>query len=279
MIRINKIGIAPAILTTSGNTKTTTLQNEYDANGIQYTSRTGVSTKSIRKFKFDKTIYGSKTVKTQLKTDQHDKCCFCEAKFSDNSYGDVEHFRPKGGYKKSGSKSLTYPGYYWLAYDWNNLMYSCEICNRSFKKNQFPLNTEVTRKSNHSHPNTLENEDSLLINPNLEDPSSFITFNEEVPIPVSGNLKGKTSIKAYGLERMNDSRLEYLKLLGSLLAFREIDITDDSQVSLAMRMFNFTRQEVLDKVDDAIQFFNHAATDRGKFAHCVRCKFPHLPTV
>jgi uncharacterized protein (TIGR02646 family) len=279
MIRINKIGLAPAILATFGTTETTALQNEYNANGIQYTSRAGVPVRSIRKFKFDRTIYGNETVKTQLKNDQHEKCCFCEAKFSDNSYGDVEHFRPKGAYKVKGAKRLTYPGYYWLAYDWNNLLYSCEICNRSFKKNQFPLTAEATRKSSHIHANNLVNEDRLLINPNEEDPRAFITFREEVPVPVGGSVKGITSIKAFGLERMNDSRLEYLKLLGGLLAFREIDITDNIQVNLAMRMFNFTRQEVLDKVADATLFFNNAATDRGKFAHCVRCKFPHLPIV
>jgi hypothetical protein len=78
---------------------------------------------------------------------------------------------------------------------------------------------------------------------------------------------------------MNDSRLDYLKLLGGLLAFYAIDVTDITQVNLAMRMFNFTRQQVLDKVTDATIFFNSAATDRGEFAHCVRCKFPHLPTV
>jgi uncharacterized protein (TIGR02646 family) len=279
MIRINKTANVPNILATTGATETTNLQNAFNANPNQYTSRAGVPARSIVKISFDNAIYGHDTVKTQLIAEQHDKCCFCEAKFSDNSYGDVEHFRPKGAYKKKGARTNTYPGYYWLAYDWNNLMYSCEKCNRKHKKNDFPLNNEATRKPNQTHANLLNNEDRLLINPAVEDPSLFITFKEEVPVPVGGSLKGSTSIKSYGLERMNDSRLDYLKLLGGLLAFYAIDITDIKQVNLAKKMFNFTRQQVFDKVADATRFFNSAATDRGKFANCVRCKFPHLPTV
>ncbi|MFM9948081.1 MAG: hypothetical protein ACKV1O_09100 [Saprospiraceae bacterium] len=279
MIRINKSASVPAILSTTGIAETTALQSAYTASPNDYKSRVGVKARDIRKFRFDNSVYGHESVKQQLIADQHDKCCFCEAKFSDNSFGDVEHYRPKGAYKKKEAKSNTYPGYYWLAYDWNNLMYSCEKCNRKHKKNDYPLDDETTRKLFHNHANTLTGEERLLINPIEEDPSVFIIFKEEVPVPVNRSLKGATSIKSYGLERMNNSRLEYLKLLGGLLAFLEIDITNDTQVNLAMQMFNFTRQEVLDKVADATRFFNIAATDRGKFAHCVRCKFPHLPTI
>ena len=96
---------------------------------------------------------------------------------------DVEHFRPKGAYQKLNSTNLTYPGYYWLAYNWDNLMLSCEKCNRSYKRNQFPLQTEATRKLFHNHPNSIPNEDPLLINPNFEDPSVHIIFFKEAPHP------------------------------------------------------------------------------------------------
>ena len=48
-------------------------------------------------FEFDSSVYGHKTVKKALIEAQHGKCCFCEAKVVHISYGDVEHFRPKGG--------------------------------------------------------------------------------------------------------------------------------------------------------------------------------------
>lgn len=279
MIRINKTVNIPNILSTIGAAQTTILQNAYAANPNQYTSRAGVPVNRITKFKFDNGIYGHETVKAQLKKDQHNKCCFCESKFSDNSFGDVEHFRPKGAYKVNGSRGLTYPGYYWLAYDWNNLMYSCEICNRSFKKNLFPLSNELTRKPNHCHANLLANEVRLLINPNEEDPSNFITFNEEVPVAVNGCLKGSTSIRVFGLERLNNTRQEYLIALSLALVFSQIDPTNNIQIDLAMQTFNFTRQEVIDKINSSVQLRDSAAKDTAKFSYCVRCKFPYLPTV
>ncbi|MDP2159202.1 MAG: hypothetical protein Q8K02_01870, partial [Flavobacterium sp.] len=173
MIRIRKSAAVPAVLSGAGVIETNTLNHNYGVNPPAYTSAHGVSNRTLIPMIFDNAIYGDETVKTQLITDQHEKCCFCEAKFTDNSYGDVEHFRPKKAYKKNGARGLTYPGYYWLAYNWDNLMFSCEKCNRSYKKNEFPLAVETTRKLNHLNPNLLENEDCLLINPNFENPADF----------------------------------------------------------------------------------------------------------
>ena len=50
-----------------------------------------------------------------------------------NDRGDVEHFRPK-------SAVLDDPlhgGYWWLAYDFQNYLLSCSLCNRVRKKTRF----------------------------------------------------------------------------------------------------------------------------------------------
>lgn len=278
MIRIIKTFPAPEILTTEGITETAQLENDFSNDRAAYTTATGISNRDLVKMSFDNSIYGDTTVKDHLILDQHEKCCFCEAKFLDNSYGDVEHFRPKAAYKKLGANGLTYPGYYWLAYEWTNLMFSCEKCNRSFKKNEFPLNTEITRKPYHDHPNDINNEDQLLINPNIEDPSLYITFKEEVPVPVNACAKGRKSIDIFKLERMNNTRLEYLLLLKNTLIFHKVNRNDDVQIQLAMDTFNISEQEVMHRIDIADLFFNNAAKDSAKFAHCVRCKFSELPT-
>jgi len=279
MIRINKTTNIPQILSVDGTAATTNLINSYNLNPNKFTSRRGVSSKQIGKMSFDSNIYGDALVKEQLIKEQHEKCCFCEAKFSDNSYGDIEHFRPKGAYKKRGERSLTYPGYYWLAYDWNNLMYSCEKCNRKFKRNDFPLENEATRKTNHSHPNQLQNEDSLLINPIVEDPSLYITFREEVPVSLSNNLKGSISIKVYGLERLNNSRLEYLKAIKIALTFINIDETDSVQVDQAATALKISPNDLIESIQFSKQLFHSAAKDNAKFALCVRCNFPNLPVI
>jgi uncharacterized protein (TIGR02646 family) len=69
----------------------------------------------------------------------HGKCAYCETVISSNQPGDVEHYRPKGRIRdkdgqvvkvRFGNKEVEHPGYWWLAYDWRNLLPSCADCNR-----------------------------------------------------------------------------------------------------------------------------------------------------
>jgi uncharacterized protein (TIGR02646 family) len=279
MIRIYKTTTIPAILATEGLAKRNALNVAYTNNPHHYISAPGVKIKSLTPMDFDNGVYGDSTVKDQLIADQHEKCCFCESKLLETSYGDVEHFRPKRAYQKLNSKKLNYPGYYWLAYDWDNLMFSCEKCNRSYKRNQFPLLTEGTRKLHHNHSNLLEKEDNLLINPNVENPGEFITFLEETPHPINGSVRGAKTIEVFKLERMNITRLEHLKTLRLALTWARIDLTKEEEIELAMETFKFPRDEVIGLVNEGVKLYNSAAKDSAKFALCVRCKFPHLPII
>jgi len=279
MIRINKNPVAPAILLGAGAIKTNSLKKAYSDNPAHYISAPGVKIKSLTPMDFDSDIYGDSTVKAQLITDQHEKCCFCESKFTDNSYGDVEHFRPKAAYQKLNSTKLNYPGYYWLTYDWNNLMFSCEKCNRSYKRSQFPLQNEGTRKPYHDHPNSIANEDILLINPNEEDPGIHITFIAHEPHPIGNSQRGAKTIDVFKLRRLNGSRLEYLNILKLALTWAKVDVTDEKQINLAMETFAFSRDQVIELANKGNDLYHSAAKDSSKFAHCVRINFPHLPTI
>jgi hypothetical protein len=62
-------------------------------------------------------------------------------------------FRPKGGWVQNDGDALTQPGYYWLAYEWSNLLISCQLCNQEFKKNRFPL-LNPTRACQDPHSTT-----------------------------------------------------------------------------------------------------------------------------
>lgn len=61
-----------------------------------------------------------------LKELYHDKCAYCESKMSSDFT--VEHYRPKKGVYS----------YYWLGYEWSNLLPVCTNCNNP-KGGKFPI--------------------------------------------------------------------------------------------------------------------------------------------
>lgn len=129
----------------------------------------------------DSSVYGADDVKTQILLDQHDKCAYCECLLN-GDFGDVEHFRPKRGYTTPSQPKLVPPGYYWLAYEWSNLLVACSSCNRSFKRNHFALADETGRDIAHKD---ISAEAPLFINPTTEDPASHIVFNRHIVAPIN----------------------------------------------------------------------------------------------
>ena len=204
MIRIQKPLKVPNILTTKGTAQTLKDCADYDSGS--------------RKFEIKSHIYNAKSVKDVLLKAQRKKCCYCESKFSPTSYGAVEHFRPKRGVKQKQGQSQLYPGYYWLTYDWDNLLVSCERCNTSYKGNLFPLAVQKRRARNH-HDDITE-ERPLFVNPAQEDPRRHIRFRGEVAIPVTN--RGRETIQGMGLwrddlEEARREKLEPLKMLHLLV--------------------------------------------------------------
>lgn len=186
----------------------------------------------INTFDFDSNIYAHQTVKEALKTMQHDKCCFCEAKISHISFGDVEHYRPKAGYKQDSSEPMQKPGYYWLAYNWDNLLLCCTLCNQQYKKNLFPLLEPKKRARNHH--NDITAEEPLLINPTVVNPKDFIGFHAEIPYAIDGNVYGKTTIDILGLDRekLNEqrrTRLAYIARLLNVIKLADSELSTDLQ--------------------------------------------------
>jgi hypothetical protein len=86
----------------------------------------------------------------------HDRCAYCEGPREFDRYrGDAEHYRPKGAvtWRDEGTgekcsarctlpdgEEIDHPGYFWLAYDWRNLVPACPACNSGKGKvDQFPV--------------------------------------------------------------------------------------------------------------------------------------------
>ena len=98
---------------------------------------------------------------------------------------------------------INHPGYYWLAYNYKNLLPSCIDCNRPYKGNsggilvgkwnQFPV-----KGFRALHPNEESREKPLIINPCEVDPSAHLDIDETGVLQYK-SLEGKTTIEVFGL--------------------------------------------------------------------------------
>jgi hypothetical protein len=150
------------------------------------------------KLKFDipRRIYGARSVKNALAIAQFSKCCFCEGIFDAHYRGDVEHYRPKNSVTVDGSR--IYPGYYWLAFEPENLYYACADCNQYRKRDLFPLVDEGVRAR--SHHDQVANEDPLILDPSgPRNPRLHIRFYHDVPVGVTE--AGRRTIESLRLDR------------------------------------------------------------------------------
>jgi hypothetical protein len=135
----------------------------------------------------------------QLNLFYHNKCAYCE-KFCK---AEIEHYRPK----KEVSGEPAHQGYYWLCYEWSNLVPSCRYCNtEGGKGNQFPvLGTRVQspdwvagkldriRCIAYSAP--LADEEACLLHPEMDDPMLYLTCvgsAKKIGVDLKGiDLKGR----------------------------------------------------------------------------------------
>ncbi|MFJ7839035.1 hypothetical protein ACIQXG_06125 [Lysinibacillus sphaericus] len=146
---------------------------------------------------FSFNVYSNRAVKNQLKIEFYSKCAFCESLFMQNSYGEVEHWRPKQGVKGNPN----HKGYYWLASDWDNLLWACRVCNSTkYKGTHFPLKDIAKRSFKSTHK--LSEEEPMLLNPcNPNIKVEDHLYYKSNGMIVDKTSKGKTSIELYGLMR------------------------------------------------------------------------------
>lgn len=150
---------------------------------------------------FDSTIWGD--LKTYLFELFSGKCAYCESSVCHISPGDVEHYRPKRKIAEDGQ----HKGYYWLAYEPQNLLPVCEECNEARGKlTHFPINGIRACCPN----DDLDAEERLLLMPYLDYPRNELYFQpipkgvpiDELKDTVKGLTKrGEASTKIYHLNR------------------------------------------------------------------------------
>lgn len=158
----------------------------------------------------DDTLY--KAYKDYLLAAFADKCAYCESVISASQPGDVEHYRPKNRVTDDsltplkanydGWGEIDHPGYFWLAYEWENLLPSCAECNRYRsppsghaygKADRFPI------KGKRAHfPGDEAREKALLLDPTTEEPNKHFLFFEDGKMRALTS-EGEATIKLLGL--------------------------------------------------------------------------------
>jgi uncharacterized protein (TIGR02646 family) len=275
MIRITKSQPAPTPLTTRGARHLSKLQ------ATQAADPAACQVPGNKLLESRDGIYNDAQVKAQLLSDQHRKCCYCESRPTSVSYGDVEHFRPKGGYQQVRGGPLHKPGYYWLAYAWDNLYFACHLCNQEFKRNYFPLRNPTKRARCHIDP--LAQEQPLLIDPATEDPARYLTFRQDAIAPKRASRRGQACIEAFGLDRpeLISRRIEHLKRLthARIIGGLDLSLPLSATASQFLQEARLSLAEGQALVVDARRIWQEAALDAAEFAGMVRANFPHLPTV
>ena len=175
---------------------------------------------------FDADLYARKSIKAEYffakKAPFHGKCAYCEALIADFFFPDVEHWRPKGAVTDEYDQKILWlddhgnvvfdeagqpkphPGYWWLAYEWTNLLPSCGICNRASKhagslgkRNRFPV------RGRHAQCEAeIPNEEAILLHPGFDDPD--LHFRIYLDGPFCGALvaldeRGGVTLRVLGL--------------------------------------------------------------------------------
>ena len=127
--------------------------------------------------------YAHKDIKEQLLKETHEKCAYCESKFSHIEPGDIEHIKPKN--------PEAHPELY---VTWTNLTMSCESCNRSGK-------------------GTYNNDNEPLINPYTDEIEKEIRGLGPMIFSRNGSRKGQITIDVLKLNRSEliERRAEKLK--------------------------------------------------------------------
>ncbi len=178
-------------------------------------------------YKFNNSLHRDKEIKSALVSLFSNKCAYCDNEPSIVPSPTIDHFRPRqNAMNLDGS---VYPDYYWwFAYKWENLYYSCENCHRS-KRSRFPVEGKRVGRMG-----SVKEEQALLIDPCNSD--DFI--NPHFKISERGVLspltkKGEITLEILNLNRtaLCEAREERISAVKKILSANpqtiELNVSDN----------------------------------------------------
>ncbi len=213
---------------------------------------------------FDNRIYGHDIVKKELKELYHRKCAYCESFMSDNAFT-IEHYRPK-----KGSYS-----YYWLGYEWSNLLPVCEKCNNA-KGDKFPVKvpqrlvSDSSKKCRVKTPKLLPNGDldieamkanhpylldekPYLLHPEIDEPKEFLCVERNGEL----TFKIEEEVNKHDHNRALET-IKVTKLNRDVLILQRQKIIDDFEYLLLSQTCEFLYSWVKEKPQNIIPIIRMA---------------------
>ena len=232
MIKIDK-GLYPKIL----DSEKVKLANEQITNFYSRKSRE----QKRYSFHFDKAVLNE--LKEVLHERFHGKCGYCEILIPSHEYGTIDRFRPHNGVRdnKNYFKDL----YWWLAYDWDNLIYSCQECNQ-YKANYFPIDGKRALNKD----NDLEKENKLLLNPCIDNPNHHISYDDKTGKLIGLTNIGEQTIQLLRLNRenLNEERRKVVNnLINDYYLLEDNGEDNPSSITLISNSFNADKPFLLAK--------------------------------
>lgn len=221
------------------------------------------------------------------------KCYYCECQVEEGLTLRVEHYRPKAKLDAQDNNGVDGPGYYWLGLEWTNLLLSCEKCNaKGAKGNRFPIRGQrhapqlpidlqqlYARVDCLAPNNPLITEEPLLLNPEIDDPSQYLTFDRLGYISAHGHDPDRGDVTWQILKLNRDSLIvKRSKILQKLiqrlqmhiLTHQNGQITDD-------RLHGIFKDKALDLLERRKVRFAFTLWGRYINDHLQECLIDELP--
>lgn len=196
-------------------------------------------------------------VEDALAKSYHNKCAYCER----ITKADIEHYRPKA----KVDDATKHDGYYWLCYEWTNLLPSCVTCNREGAKHtKFPIlgprvnsptmknirNIDYDASKAGNKP--LKDEIPKLLHPEVDNPEDFFGFE---PDSARKGIRLKSiSLKLQDIERVKGT-IEICKLNRQELCLDRLEIINEFLDTLNLAFEKYSEPEVIEKVFDIFDAF------------------------
>jgi hypothetical protein len=211
----------------------------------------------------------------KLNESYHYKCAYCERIYK----LDVEHYRPKAEVRDeqnqivqvidNAGNMINHPGYYWLCYEWSNLLPSCISCNREGGKvSKFPTMHHyefeplfapppvLDYSACHSGNNPLLTELPYLLNPEIDDPVpcfEFVIDPKKEGIRIEGLDVARRGKVTADICKLNRGEVKYdrvnkviLPIRNTLLAYVKLLSSKSSVEELIQKLYDDTKDELLD---------------------------------